>query len=88
MQVVYRASVFVFSCDFEENMCGLKQDDTDSQHPSQTGTQDWLRQSGNTPSSNTGPASGHQSKYYIYYEASYAQNRDFARYEYTSHFDT
>uniref|UniRef100_A0A7M5WI73 Uncharacterized protein n=1 Tax=Clytia hemisphaerica TaxID=252671 RepID=A0A7M5WI73_9CNID len=57
------SSSVIFKCDFERDAC----------NSSITSSKNWLRWSGRTPSSNTGPstdATGSSLRYYLYYETS------------------
>ncbi|XP_035665473.1 MAM and LDL-receptor class A domain-containing protein 1-like [Branchiostoma floridae] len=62
-------------CDFDENLCGYQQDNTDDF--------DWTRDQGSTTSSGTGPSSDHTTGStigsYMYIETSGQQPRDVAR---------
>ncbi|XP_066292880.1 MAM and LDL-receptor class A domain-containing protein 1-like, partial [Branchiostoma lanceolatum] len=60
-------------CDFDTDVCGYQQDNTDDF--------DWRRQQSSTGSSGTGPSSDHTtgSGYYMYIEASNRQPGDVAR---------
>ncbi len=60
--LLYLLAELQFQCTFEENECGLVQR-TDDKF-------DWRRQSGQTPSSGTGPRYANQGTYYLYAEAS------------------
>ncbi|CAH1259358.1 MALRD1 [Branchiostoma lanceolatum] len=58
-------------CDFQHSLCDWIQPDRDDV--------DWVRHSGSTPTSNTGPAADHlgdTNSYYLYLEASDSGHRD------------
>ncbi|XP_035685696.1 MAM and LDL-receptor class A domain-containing protein 1-like [Branchiostoma floridae] len=58
-------------CDFQHGLCDWIQPDQDDA--------DWIRHSGSTPTSNTGPTADHlgsTSSYYLYLEASDSGHRD------------
>ncbi|GGK16739.1 hypothetical protein GCM10007962_08760 [Yeosuana aromativorans] len=59
-------STFPYSEGFESGIGGWIQDSGDNF--------DWIRDSGGTPSSNTGPSTGHSSTWYMYTEASSNNN--------------
>ncbi|CAD5119990.1 DgyrCDS8574 [Dimorphilus gyrociliatus] len=72
----------LFTCDFESTFCNMVQDMTDATNSLfESGSFDWQRYTGKTPTSNTGPTTGdNQSKYYIYIETSDPQrSNDAAR---------
>ena len=63
----------VFQCSFENNLCDMFQDKTDSPNrdPSGTGYIDWIRHTDETETHSTGPSSGQGgSGWYIYAESS------------------
>ncbi|KAJ8050465.1 MAM and LDL-receptor class A domain-containing protein 2 [Holothuria leucospilota] len=63
------------SCSFEDGLCGWQQDRDDDE--------DWVRISGRTPSSSTGPSADHTFQdangLYVYLESSTAANGELAR---------